>query len=66
VIVLSANDITMDFGTFPTKWHEISGQNPFSTVKRAFVGFVDTDTMLNNSCGVEPVLYLLKVDWPLP
>jgi len=63
VIVLSANDIAVVVTVFPTKWHEISGQNPVDTVKRAFVEVVDT--MLNNSCEVEAVLYLLKTDWPV-
>jgi len=61
--VLSANDIAVVVTVFPTKWHEISGQNPVDTVKRAFVEVVDT--MLNNSCEVEAVLYLLKTDWPV-
>lgn len=61
--MLSANDIAVVVTVFPTKWHEISGQNPVDTVKRAFVEVVDT--MLNNSCEVEAVLYLLKTDWPV-
>lgn len=48
---------------FPTKWHVISGQNPVATVKRASLAVFDT--MLNNFCAVEPVLYWLKVDEPV-
>jgi len=36
VISFEANDITVVFTVFPTKWHEISGQNPVDTAKRAF------------------------------
>jgi len=63
VTVLSANDIAMALFVFPTKWHVISGQNPVATVKRASLAVFDT--MLNNFCAVEPVLYTLKVDEPV-
>jgi len=55
VISFEANDITVVFTVFPTKWHEISGQNPVAVLKREFAVPV-LATMVNNFCGVETEL----------